>query len=84
MNAINAGARKPLVYVYAASNTNEIASAIFPSSAANTPPSCRKTTFMPTSCKAMYGRTARTPVTAIASSSQRSPKRSLTKSAAVM
>ena len=41
------------------------------------------TTWMPTSCNAMYGMVARMPVQAIASASQRLPKRPRTKSAEV-
>ena len=41
------------------------------------------TTWMPTSCSAMYGMVARMPVNAIASASQRLPYRPRTKSAEV-
>jgi hypothetical protein len=47
-------------------------------------PSAPITTWMPTSCKAMYGMVATIPVTVTASASQRFPKRPRTKSPAVM
>ena len=47
-------------------------------------PSAPTTTWMPTSCKAIYGMVATIPVMVTANASQRLPKRPRTKSPAVM
>ncbi len=81
--AIIAGARSPLVNVYAASSTNATSRKMSAEAFVDATPTRSSTACIPVSCSAMYGITDKTPVSATASSSRRLPKRSCTKSAVV-
>ena len=82
--AIEAGARRPLEYVKAARITKAINSGRSATRPVPEMPSAPISTWMPTSCSAMYGIVATMPVIVIASASQRLPKRPFTKSPEVM
>ena len=82
--AIDAGARSPLEYVNAASTPKAMMSGRSAAMPEPVTPSAPTTTWMPTSCSAMYGSVATMPVTVTASASHRLPNRPRTKSAAVM